>query len=208
MAKYQQGFPVNENGEVVTANGSGTRTIVGTLPTDQLPVNSNGEFVLAPQTMRSQIIASNYNPVVRTSVGDSTDTNYVTLATIPVPGNSMGANGYLLVSALMTSTVTGTKTLAIDFGGQNVGAPGLTGSQVTLGCLIRINNAGSVSSQKTFNGVNPYSGASNNSIVTTTINTAVGSNIVLKVKWAAPAGAAGADNITLIGYTVEAVYAP
>lgn len=208
MAKYQQGFPINENGEIVTSTGSGTRTIVGTLPTDQLPVNLNGELVLAPQTLRSKIIASNYNPVVRTSVGDATDTNYVTLATIPIPGNSMGANGYLLVSALMTSTVTGTKTLAIDFGGQNVGAPGLTGSQVTLGCLIRINNAGSVSSQKAFNGVNPYSGASTNSIVTTTINTAVDSNIVLKVKWAAPAGAAGADNITLIGYTVEAVYAP
>ena len=72
--------------------------------------------MLAPQTMRSQIIASNYNPVVRTSVGDATDTNFVTLATIPIPGNSMGANGYLLVSALMTSTVTGTKTLSIDFG--------------------------------------------------------------------------------------------
>lgn len=35
MTKYQQGFPVNENGEVVTANGSGTRTIVGTLPASE-----------------------------------------------------------------------------------------------------------------------------------------------------------------------------
>ena len=35
MSKFSNGFPVNENGEVVTANGSGTRTIIGTLPTDQ-----------------------------------------------------------------------------------------------------------------------------------------------------------------------------
>lgn len=208
MSKFSNGFPVNENGEVVTANGSGTRTVVGTLPADQLPVNSSGEFVLAPQTMRSQIIASNYNPVVRTSVGDSTDTNYVTLATINVPANSLGANGYLLVSALLAGTTTGTKTLAVDFGGANVGAPSFSGSNVSLSCLIKVNNTGSTSNQKTFNGVNPYTGGSNNSIVTTAVNTSVDLAVVLKVKWAAAAGAGGADNITLIGYTVETVYAP
>ena len=28
MAKYQQGFPVNENGEIVTITGSGSRILV------------------------------------------------------------------------------------------------------------------------------------------------------------------------------------
>lgn len=39
MAKYQQGFPVNENGEIVVSSGSGSSNIVGTLPIDVLPVD-------------------------------------------------------------------------------------------------------------------------------------------------------------------------
>ena len=43
MAKYQQGFPVNENGEIVTSTGSGSRNITGVLPIDQLAVSNTGE---------------------------------------------------------------------------------------------------------------------------------------------------------------------
>ena len=44
MAKYQQGFPVNENGEIVV---SGTnQAVVGTLPIDMLPVDDSGGLKL------------------------------------------------------------------------------------------------------------------------------------------------------------------
>lgn len=44
MTKYQQGFPVNENGEIVL---SGTnQAVVGTLPIDMLPVDDNGGLKL------------------------------------------------------------------------------------------------------------------------------------------------------------------
>jgi len=40
MAKFSNGFPVNENGEIVVSSGSGSSNIVGTLPTDATPVDS------------------------------------------------------------------------------------------------------------------------------------------------------------------------
>jgi hypothetical protein len=44
MAKYQQGFPVNENGEIVV---SGTnQSVVGVLPIDMLPVDDSGGLKL------------------------------------------------------------------------------------------------------------------------------------------------------------------
>jgi hypothetical protein len=44
MAKYQQGFPVNENGEIVV---SGTnQNVVGVLPIDVLPVDDSGGLKL------------------------------------------------------------------------------------------------------------------------------------------------------------------
>jgi len=208
MSKFSNGFPVNENGEVVTANGSGTRTIVGTLPTDQLPVNSSGEFVLAPQTMRSQIIASNYNPVIRTSVGDATDANFVTLATINVPANVMGPNGQLKIYFFGTSTTTGTKTFAIDVGGSNIAAPSLSGANVVVGWQGYFCNIGASNQNKITNiGFSPF-GATSSAVISSSVNTDVPFAILIKVKWGAAAGAAGADNITLSGYTVEAVYAP
>ena len=45
MPKFQQGFPVNANGEIVL---SGTnQAVVGTLPIDILPVDDDGGLKLA-----------------------------------------------------------------------------------------------------------------------------------------------------------------
>lgn len=49
MTKYQQGFPVNSNGEIVL---SGTnQAVVGTLPIDMLPVDDDGGLKLGHLTM-------------------------------------------------------------------------------------------------------------------------------------------------------------
>lgn len=208
MAKYQQGFPVNENGEIVTTSGVGTRNVTGVLPIDSVPVDINGNMLLAPQAKFSQVIASNYNPAVRLSVGDATDTNFVTLANIPVPGGLMGPNGQLRIFLFSQFTTTGTKFLAVDVGGVNISGPSYSAAQVNGGLLIYFNNAGATNQQKTANaGSHPFA-ASNNAIFSSSVNTDVPFNIVARVKWGAAAGAAGADNFTLLGYTVEAVYAP
>ena len=56
MAKYQQGFPVNENGEIVV---SGTnQAVVGTLPIDMLPIDEDdGGLKLSHLTMIVNTIA-------------------------------------------------------------------------------------------------------------------------------------------------------
>lgn len=40
MSKFANGFPVNENGEIVVSSGTGSSNIVGTLPVDMIPVDS------------------------------------------------------------------------------------------------------------------------------------------------------------------------
>lgn len=153
-------------------------------------------------------VAQSFVPAVRQSVGDASDTNYVTLASIPVPGGLMGPNGQLRIFLFSQFTTTGSKILAIDVGGVNVAAPSYSGAQVNSGVLIYFNNVGATNQQKTANaGSHPFI-ASNNALISSSVNTDVPFNIVAKVKWSAAAGAAGADNFTLLGCTVEAVYAP
>ena len=40
MAKFSQGLPVNELGEIVVSSGSGSSNIVGTVPINAIPVDS------------------------------------------------------------------------------------------------------------------------------------------------------------------------
>lgn len=228
MAKFSQGLPVNELGEIVVSSGSGSSNIVGTVPINAIPVDSitgglrlNKVAQLATdgavnylvdaqgKPIRQVIqIAQSFVPAVRQSVGDASDTNHVTLANIPVPGGLMGPNGQLRIFLFGQFTTTGTKYLAVDVGGVNVGAPSYSGAQVNCGILIYFNNAGATNQQKSANaGSHPFT-PSNNAIISSSVNTDVPFNIVAKVKWGAAAGAAGADNFTLLGYTVEAVYAP
>ena len=55
MTKFQQGFPVNSNGEIVL---SGTnQAVVGTLPIDMLPVDDDGGLKLGHLTMIVNTIA-------------------------------------------------------------------------------------------------------------------------------------------------------
>lgn len=153
-------------------------------------------------------VAQSFVPAVRQSVGDASDTNFVTLANIPVPGGLMGPNGQLRIFLFSQFTTTGTKYLAVDVGGVNISGPSYSAAQVNGGLLIYFNNVGATNQQKTANaGSNPFA-ASNNAIISSSVNTDVPFNIVAKVKWGAAAGAAGADNFTLLGYAVEAAYAP
>ncbi len=46
MTKFQQGFPVNELGEIVVGSGSGSSTVVNTLAPDFVPTDATGKLLL------------------------------------------------------------------------------------------------------------------------------------------------------------------
>jgi len=138
MAKFANGFPVNSKSEVVTSNGSGDRTIVGTLTTDQLPVNSNGEFLLAPPLMETWRCVSK-SGASATVTGTTAET---AAATILIPGGLLKENSILKITACMrvqTAADAGNKSYTMRFGGlggfagsQQFFAAGVTTTDTTL----------------------------------------------------------------------------
>lgn len=116
MAKYQQGFPVNENGEIVTTTGSGSRNITGTLPIDQLSVNNTGECLFAPPQMESWKVVSK-SGAAAVVTGTTTETAAVT---VTIPAGLMKENSILRVKAfgkISTAADAVNKSYTVRFGG-------------------------------------------------------------------------------------------
>ena len=116
MAKYQQGFPVNENGEIVTTSGVGTRNVTGTLPIDSIPVDNTGSMLFAPPFMESwKVVSKSAAPAVVT--GTTTET---AATTITIPSGVMRTNSVLRVKVfarINTAGDAGNKSYTIRFGG-------------------------------------------------------------------------------------------
>ena len=228
MSKFSNGFPVNENGEIVVSSGTGSANIVGTLPIDMIPVDnitgglrlnkvamlatdagvtrlSNGAVIVPG----AAVVVANFSPVVRSSVGDSTDTSFVTLATFSVPGGLLGPNGWLEIFFNASSNInTLTKYVSVYVGGDNIGAPTILSNQTSLGWSNYVFNTASELSQKCANiGSSPF-GPSANPNINLSVDTRANFNVVIKAKWSAQAAPAGADTITLNGYYIKAHYAP
>lgn len=223
MTTFQNVWPVNELGEIVAAAGAGSSSITGFMNQDQIPVDSSGKVKIAgmvgvdashalvtngSKLTQSFVVASSFSPVIRTAIGDATDANFVTLASISIPPMSMGNNGVLRVHlyASTSATASATKTISTHFGTFNVGAPTMGNLQTSLGWRGDTFNTGTELAQKTLNiGSSPF-GATSNGIASSSVDTRVAFPYDIKVKWSA-ATTAG-DTITLLGYVVEAVYAP
>lgn len=155
------------------------------------------------------VVAANFSPVVRSSVGDSTDTSFVALATFSVPGGLLGPNGWLEIFFNASSNSNAlTKHFAVDIGGANIAAPTILSNQTSLGWTNYVFNTASELSQKCANiGSSPF-GSSPNPNINLSVDTRANFNVVIKVKWSAQAAPAGADTITLNGYYIKAHYAP
>lgn len=133
-------------------------------------------------------------------------TSQTTLATIAIPGGTLGPNGYLIVTTFWSYTNSASmKTQRIRVGNATSGVTYL-GAQPTTTAqahhLTRIRNVNSESSQK--GSVLPATG-------TTTSATTVTSSVDTSSNWSlyitgqlADAG----DTLTLEGYMVEAAYLP
>lgn len=155
------------------------------------------------------VVVANFSPVVRSSVGDATDTNFVALATFSVPGGLLGPNGWLEIFFNASSNSNAlTKYFVVDIGGNNIGSPAVSPSQVSLGWANYVFNTASELSQKCANiGSSPF-GPSASPNINLSVDTRASFNVVIKAKWSAQAAPAGADTITLNGYYIKAHYAP
>lgn len=227
MTTFQNVWPVNELGEIVAAAGVGSSSVTGFVNQDQIPADSSGKVKIAGMAQLvkdggvprlsdgtaivpgAAVVVANFSPVVRSSVGDSTDTSFVTLATFSVPGGLLGPNGWLEIFFNASSNInTLTKYVSVYIGGDNIGAPALASNQTSLGWTNYVFNTASELSQKCANiGSSPF-GPTANPNINLSVDTRANFNVVIKAKWSAQAASGGADTITLNGYYIKAHYAP
>lgn len=155
------------------------------------------------------VVVANFSPVVRSSVGDATDTNFVTLATFSVPGGLLGPNGWLEIFFNAASSInTLTKSVSVYVGGNNIAAPTILSNQTSLGWTNYVFNTASELSQKCANiGSSPF-GSTASPNINLSVDTRVNFDVAIKVRWSAQAASGGADTITLNGYYIKAHYAP
>lgn len=145
-----------------------------------------------------ELIAQWFSPTTRTS-NNSTDTAYAILASVVLRGGTMGLNSKIVIIADWDVLTTGnTKTAAIDFGGSNISAIGLSGTITSLKALAEVQNMNSWLSQKTFNGSSYQVQAVDR--IATSVDTSADVTIDFKCKWSA--NNAGVETITLLGYSI------
>jgi hypothetical protein len=83
-------------------------------------------------------------------VSHTGDTNEVTLGTITVPADSMGAHGFLRIAALFRAMGAGTHTFKIKFGGNDVKRTWYAGTTMLIDFVPAfVWNKGAVDSQET-----------------------------------------------------------
>ncbi len=227
MTTFQNAWPVNELGEIVAATGVGSSSVTGFVNQDQIPADSSGKVKIAGMAQLvkvggvprlsdgavivpgAAVVVANFSPVVRSSVGDATDTNFVTLATFSVPGGLLGPNGWLEIFLNASSSInTLTKSVSVYVGGNNIAAPTILSNQTSLGWTNYVFNTASELSQKCANiGSSPF-GSTATPNINLSVDTRVNFDVAIKVKWSAQAASGGADTITLNGYYIKAHYAP
>ena len=145
------------------------------------------------------VIAQAYASAVRTSlnsiVSTPKDSDYVTLGSVTVPGGIMGPNSKLLIIVDWSySNSVNTKTMAVDFGGVNIGASTGTTSDA-FKVMLEVQNMGSLTAQKTHNA---HTFGSAGARISGTVNTVNDAVLDFKCKWSI----AVVETITLIGYSV------
>lgn len=145
------------------------------------------------------LVSQYYAPSTRSStngVGPVVDTDYVTLATVTVPGGLMNSNGKLIIEQDWKHTGSAsTKTLRVDWGGNWITGPTVT-TAVNSWFVLGIKNANSLTSQIMLNGTN-YSTSTLDT--TASVNTASDVAIDFKCNWSA---LASGEQIILRGYSV------
>lgn len=143
------------------------------------------------------LIAQSYSPVTRSSkngVGGN-DTDYITLASVTVPGGTMNANGKIVIEQDWGYTSSAnTKNLRIDWGSQWLTAAPATATARSY-FMLAIKNANSLVSQIALNGIAFASGDA----ITTAVDTTQDVAIDFRCNWGANVAS---EQIILLGYSV------
>jgi len=177
-----------------------TDTVVGAATTDNLTNKTLTAATLATRLVKGIYIVGMSAATGMTVTGTTGET---TLATVAVPGNSMGANGAIRVTAQWTKTGTaGTGEAKIKFGGTTffdsgaAGATAISGRQQT-----EIHNRGATNSQI---GTSISAGTGNWNLQSTTasVATALDTTSSQNVTFTCQLGNTG-DTCELSSYTVE-----
>ena len=149
---------------------------------------------------------SQVNTAVIRTCNNLTDASFVTLASIVVPAGMMGINSTIRIvtdwdftNALADSSSANTKTLAVDWGTSIVSSPTYANPYLSAKLITEIQNAGSLSNQKTMNLTTHGPGSTAH--VSTTKDTATAITIDIKCKWGAN-NTASSQTITLVGYSI------
>jgi hypothetical protein len=154
--------------------------------------------------VRKQTAPTN-RPYVLSQSGASSSvtgtTTETTLATITIPGGSMGPNGSLRISPLWSYTNSAnTKTLRIKFAGNTCYSSTPTTS-AGLQAYFTIRNNNSASAQSAIGtGTSSGSGGSSTAVVSLTVDTSLDQVVVITGQLAS-----AAENISLLGYSVEVI---
>lgn len=131
-------WPINENNEIVTSVGTGSRNVSGYLSQDQIPVATDGSLKLAPPVRKSWEVLDN-SGASATVTGTTAET---AAAIILIPGGLLKENSILKITACMrvqTAADAGNKSYTMRFGGlggfagsQQFFAAGVTTTDATL----------------------------------------------------------------------------
>jgi hypothetical protein len=139
-----------------------------------------------------------------TNTGDTVEN---TLATISIPANSLGANGFLRIISLWSYTAnTNTKTVRVKFGGTTFSSiVHAAGTATTSQFLTLIQNRNATNSQV---GAGSTTTGIQTSAVPAVVTSAIDTTAAVDLVFTAQCVTAGTDSIVLERYTVEVCYVP
>ena len=153
-------------------------------------------------TMGTPSIPTGFSNAVGSGSNFTQTTSAVTLASVTVPGGSMGANGALRIKAVdVIPNTSGVKTGSSFFGGILISSWGLTTGNLIISEMRQITNRGVQNAQMNGYG-DGVSGLGSGTFTPSLVYTAVDSSVTQNLTRTGQLAVA-TDFIVLEGYTVE-----
>lgn len=194
------GINADHNGTIQTVSGATVNNCANG------STNFNGGRVQGPvtgsgNTFALQVPPSGVSIIAQSGSGGSLSgtTATTTYVTIPVPANSLSANGSLRITTLWScDNNANAKTITISYGGTTFSSFNVANS-LSAHELTVIRNRSATNQVASSSGLSSY-GTSTSVISTGTVNTAAAQNILIQGTLAV-----GTDFLNLEAYTVEVI---
>lgn len=191
-------FPAASNLLQRTTSGSGyTEVVLGIVPNTifffdtasaMISMSSDVFNLTASQAATSSFVSSAWTRASMTAVSrssnNSTDASESSLASVVLPGGTLGPNDWLRITTTWTYTNSvSTKRLFVDIGGVDFTEYSSTPSTVLAQLFTILGNTGTTGSQKGQSEFMSGVGTSGFDIVTSTLNTAQNQTIDFRCRW-------------------------